>query len=75
MVRINITISDDLAAYLKSVQNKSQYVVMAVQEKIKRDASKKARLQLAKAYVASAKEDLAVDLEWSGTLKDGCFNS
>ena len=75
MVRINITISDQVVAHLKSVPNKNEYVVTAVQEKIKRDASKKARLQLAKAYMASAKEGRAVDLEWSGTLRDGCFNS
>ncbi len=71
MVRMNIMMTDELAVHLKSVPNKSRYVVMALEEKIQRERSKRLRAELAEAYMASSKENRVLTQEWSGVLKDG----
>lgn len=71
MVRMNIMMPEELAEHLKTVPNKSRYIAEALEERIGRERSKKIRSLLADAYAQSAKEDLATDADWSGTLRDG----
>jgi hypothetical protein len=73
MVRMNIMMPDDLAVYLKSVSNKSRYIAEALEEKIRRERSRKLREQLASAYADSSAEDSACARDWSGTLNDGAW--
>ena len=71
MIRMNITMPDDLAAALKRVPNKSRFIADALEEKIQRERSKKQRALLAEAYTASAEEDRALAQDWDAAVADG----
>lgn len=71
MVRMNIIMPDEIAEHLKSVGNKSRYVVEALQEKIQRERTRQMRTLLAGAYTSVADEDVLVSREWAATSSDG----
>ena len=71
MVRMNIIMPDVLAGHLKTVGNKSRYIVEALEEKILRERTRHMRGLMAEAYTQSGDEDRAADLAWQGTLHDG----
>ena len=71
MVRMNIMMPEKLADHLKTVPNKSRYIAEALEERIRRERSKKLRVLLSSAYAEASAEDLAMERAWSGTLADG----
>ncbi len=75
MIRMNIMMPEELANHLKTVPNKSRYIVEALEQRILRERSQKLRALLIEAYTESSSEDRSVDLAWSGAIQDGEWNS
>ncbi len=71
MVRLNITMPEDLAKQLGPIQNKSSFIAQALREKLQREQKVKLESQLVEAYKASAKEDRALRDDWDVTVSDG----
>ncbi len=65
MVRINITVSDDVGKELKRIKNKSQFISQTLRERFMAERKKETERLLEEAYKKAAKEDahLAKDLD------------
>jgi len=75
MVRLNITMPEDLVKQLKSVRNKSRFIAQAIREKIKRDKKERMKHLLIEGYKQSAGDDKEINGEWEGvTLENGWEN-
>ncbi len=70
MVRLNITLPDDLAKDLENVNNKSKFIAETLRERFKKDKKQIMLKQLKDAYQKSAKEDQLVAKEWDNTFGD-----
>lgn len=64
MVRLNITMPDDLAKELEKVKNKSSLIAQALREKFQREKRTKLEQSLIEGYQSLAKEDKIVNQEW-----------
>lgn len=71
MVRMNITVPEDVVKDLRRIKNKSRYIAVALREKFKIEKKKEMDRILIKAYKAVAKEDAALAKEWDATVGDG----
>ena len=71
MIRMNITVPEDVAEKLNKVKNKSRYIAQAVLEKIKKDEMDKLKNDLIEGYKASYEEDKKEAEFWDCTLGDG----
>ena len=71
MVRLNITIPEEIGKELKQIRNKSQYIAQAIREKLKREQKEKLEQELIEGYKANYKEDKKINQEWEATLNDG----
>ena len=72
MVRLNITMPDDLVKQLKRVRNKSGFIAQALREKLQREEHKKLEQRLIEGYKESRIEDQKINAEWGrATLQDG----
>jgi hypothetical protein len=71
MVRMNITVPEDVVKDLRRIRNKSRYIAVALREKFKMEKKKEMDRILIKAYKAVAKEDAALAKEWDVTVGDG----
>jgi hypothetical protein len=67
MKRINISVSEKIAEYLKSKPNKSRFITEAVQEKIERERREKLRESLVEGYQNEKKEAQEVNSEWEAS--------
>ena len=64
MVRLNITIPENLIEQLKNVRNKSRFIAQALQEKLQREQKKKLESLLIEGYKKSNQEDSSIAQEW-----------
>ena len=72
MVRLNITVPEDLVLQLKSVRNKSRYIAQALREKIHREKKQELEHLLIEGYKNSSPEDHKVNAEWEkATFREG----
>lgn len=71
MIRMNITMPEDVLKKLEKVKNKSRYIAEAVREKMYQDEMKKLKDELIEGYKAVREEDKTVTEDWSGTIGDG----
>ena len=71
MVRLNITLPDDLAKDLKKVNNKSKFIADTLRDRFKKDKKQSMLKQLKEAYQKSAQEDQVVVKDWDNTSGDG----
>ncbi len=72
MVRLNITMPEDVAEQLNHVRNKSYFIAQALKEKFQREKKQKLDELLVEGYKKSAAENGALNNDWeAGTLNDG----
>ncbi len=64
MVRLNITMPDDLGKELRHVRNKSGFIAEALREKLNRDKKRKLESLLIEGYRKSAQDDKVINQEW-----------
>ena len=71
MVRLNITMPEDLVQQLKHIRNKSKFIAQALREKFQRDKKKELENLLIEGYQKSTEEDKIINKEWEAiTLED-----
>ena len=71
MVRLNITLPDDLGKELKKVSNRSRFISQVLREKLEREKRQRLDELLIEGYQHIGEEDKILDKEWSkATLKD-----
>ncbi len=72
MVRLNITMPEDLDQRLRRVKNKSRFIALAVREKFQKEEKAKLQALMIEGYKAMAAEDQDINQEWEETmLEDG----
>ncbi len=67
MVRLNITLPDDIAREIADKHNKSRFIAEALREKIKREKQKQIEKLLLEGYLATSKEDAKLQDDWGKT--------
>ena len=71
MVRLNITLPDDLGKELRKVSNKSRFISQVLREKLEREKRQRLDKLLIEGYQDIREEDKALNKEWERTtLKD-----
>jgi len=71
MKRLNITLPDDLGKELEALPNKSQFIALALREKLEKEKRQKIDRLLIEGYQATKAEDSALNEEWEkATLRD-----
>lgn len=71
MVRLNITLPDDLVKDLQRIENKSQFIADTLRERFKKDKKQLMIKKLKEAYQQAVKEDRKVAEEWDVASSDG----
>ncbi len=71
MVRLNITVPDDVGKELRRIKNKSRFIAQTLREKFIHERKKHTEKILENAYKKSSKEDTIVAKEWDSTINDG----
>ena len=71
MVRINITMPEDVVKDLKCVRNKSRYIAEVLREKFHHEKKMALERILAESYRKAAKEELHLTKEWDTAAGDG----
>ena len=69
MVRLNITIPEDVAEQLNQVKNKSRFIAQAVQEKFEREQKERLIEEMIEGYQQPEDEEFLRD--WDVTTPDG----
>ena len=64
MVRLNITLPDEIAKDLAGKQNKSRFVADALKEKFERERREKIEHLMIEGYKATDHEDKKLNAEW-----------
>ncbi len=64
MVRLNITLSDEIAKDLAGKQNKSRFIGDALKEKFERERKEKIEHLMMEGYKATYREDKKLNAEW-----------
>jgi metal-responsive CopG/Arc/MetJ family transcriptional regulator len=67
MVRLNITLPDDLVKQLKQEKNKSRFIAEALREKINREKRKETERLMKEGYSESSREDQKLNSDWEKT--------
>ena len=67
MIRLNITLPEEIIQLLKEKKNKSRYIAEALKEKIEREEREKVERLMKEGYSASSKEDKELTGEWDKT--------
>jgi metal-responsive CopG/Arc/MetJ family transcriptional regulator len=68
--RLNITLPEEIAQEIKDIPNKSDFIAVAVKEKLDRINKEKLDKLLIEGYKATRKEDKEINQEWEKiTLK------
>ncbi|MFH1855727.1 MAG: hypothetical protein ABH836_00670 [Candidatus Omnitrophota bacterium] len=71
MMRLNITLPDEIAKKLAGKHNKSRFIAEALREKLEREKQKRIEHLLVEGYKAAAKEDAAVHTDWKDAEVEG----
>ncbi len=64
MVRLNITLPDDIARDLAGKHNKSRFIAEALKEKMEREKRRKIEQLMVEGYKTTDREDADLDAEW-----------
>lgn len=64
MIRLNITLPDDLVKQLRQEKNKSRFIADALREKINRENREKTECLMKEGYSATSREDKKLTAEW-----------
>ncbi len=64
MIRLNITIPNDIAEKLSKEKNKSRYIAEALSEKFRREEKKRLEKLMIEGYKASREEDNTIVEDW-----------
>lgn len=64
MIRLNITLPDDLVKQLRQEKNKSRFIADALREKINRENREKTECLMKEGYSAASREDKKLTAEW-----------
>jgi len=64
MIRLNITLPDELVEQLKHEQNKSRFIAEALREKINRDKKKETERLMKEGYSTSSENDKKLNVDW-----------
>lgn len=71
MVRLNITLPDDLGKELKKVSNRSRFISQVLREKLEKERKQRLDKLLIEGYQHIREEDKILNKEWSNaTLKE-----
>ena len=70
MVRMNITIPDDVSKELRRVKNKSRFIAQTLREKFIIEQKKAMEKKLEESYKKSAQEDSTLVKDWDGVSGD-----
>ncbi len=70
-VRMNITLSSEIAEMLKNVKNKSSFITEAIRERIEREEKAYLVKELTEGYKIRKSEDHQIALEWDTASGDG----
>lgn len=71
MVRLNITIPEDVAEQLHQIRNKSQFIARAVAEKFNREKRQRLEKAMIDGYKEAAAEDRRLGHEWDTATREG----
>ena len=71
MIRLNVTIPEDLVRELKPIKNKSRFIADALRERFASIRWKRLEAQMIEGYKASAKDDKKISLDWDSAVGDG----
>ena len=72
MIRMNVTIPEELVRELKHVKNKSHFIAEAVKERFAALRWKRLEASMIEGYKAAARDDKKMNEEWEQhTLQDG----
>ena len=64
MIRLNITLPDELARQLRQEKNKSRFIAEALREKINREKREETERLMKEGYIATSHEDRSLAAEW-----------
>ena len=71
MVRLNITMPEQLVKELHKVKNRSRFIAEAVRERFESEKKRKLQSLLIEGYQKEAGRNKKFDQAWSNTLEDG----
>ncbi len=71
MVRLNITLPDDIAKELANKHNKSRFITEALKEKLEREKRKQIENLLLEGYKATSEEDMGLQADWENAEIEG----
>ena len=71
MVRLNITLPDEMAKKIANKRNKSRFIAEALKEKIEREEQKQIEQLLLEGYSATSKEDAKLEADWEKAEIEG----
>ena len=71
MIRLNITIPEDVAEQLQHIRNKSHFISRALKEKFDRERTQKLEKALTEGYKEAANEDRRTAGEWDNVTLEG----
>lgn len=64
MIRLNITLSNEIAMDLADKRNKSRFIAEALKEKFEREKRRKMEHLMAEGYKTTCYEDKKINAEW-----------
>lgn len=71
MVRLNITLPDDIAKKLNNKHNKSRFIAEALREKFEREERERLKRLLIEGYSQRANKAEEIEEDWGSTDIDG----
>lgn len=67
MIRLNITLPEEIVKLLEAQKNKSRYIAEALREKIEREKREKIECLLKEGYSTTSNEDKKLADDWDKT--------
>ena len=67
MVRLNITLPEEIIKLLEEKKNKSRYIADALREKSDREKKEKIERLMKEGYSSTSSEDKQLSIEWDKT--------
>jgi metal-responsive CopG/Arc/MetJ family transcriptional regulator len=64
MIRLNITLPEEIVRYLAQKQNKSRFIAQALREKLEREKRERIETLMQEGYETAELEDKELDTEW-----------
>lgn len=71
MIRLNITLPDDLVELIKKEKNKSRFIAEALREKIAREKKREIERLLKEGYRETTRDDKKIVKDWEKTKLEG----